>query len=134
MYIHISRLPCLPCTCISCLTPPPAPHLEAVLLGADDGLDGEGELLLVPHVRHRVAHQSGQDRLGLDVRGAVPFQDFRRVEALPQEFRRQLQQLPCAAAGMGVGAATVSISRTLVTTNLHAMKKHHAQQKYTSMV
>lgn len=65
-------------------------YLEAVLLGADDALDSEGELLLVPNICHRVANQGGQDRLRLDVRGAVPFQDFRCMKAFPKELRRQL--------------------------------------------
>ena len=72
------------------------PYLEPVLLGADDGLDGEGQLLGVPHVGDGVAHQRRQDLLRLDVRGAVALEDLRRVEAFPQQLRRQLQQLTCS--------------------------------------
>lgn len=70
-------------------------YLESILLGADDGSDGEGELLRVPHVGDGVAHQRGKDLLCLYVRGAVALQDLCRVEPLPKELRRQVEQLPC---------------------------------------
>lgn len=64
LFTHVSLLSymsCLPVSCVSaslsllCLSLPA--YLEAVLLGADDGLDGEGELLGIPDIGHGVTHQ-----------------------------------------------------------------------------